>query len=290
MKEILTALITPFQKDGSIDERALRELVHMQMESGVDGFVVCGTTAETPTLTIQEQERIVTVVLRLTKGRCKVYAGVGTNCTATTIANICRFERYPLDGYLVVTPYYNRPSKEGIFRHFQAAAAITKKTLLLYHVPARTGSSITADLFERLLLSCPNITALKYAAADFDTMLAIKQRYPHVRLYSGEDAGCFAAMQAGFDGVISVMSHLQLAAMRHAIETGDPKLIEQLQRFARYCFLSASPAPLKYMLAHYSLCENILRLPLCPIDEQTKKCLEEEALPLCDSLRNRFDR
>ncbi|MFR9256849.1 MAG: dihydrodipicolinate synthase family protein [Merdibacter sp.] len=185
MKEILTALITPFQSDGSVDASALRKLVHTQMEEGADGFIVCGTTAETPTLTREEQRQIIETVLSLTTGRCKVYAGVGTNCTATTIANICSFERYPLDGYLLVTPYYNRPSEEGLFRHFQAAAAVTRKTIMLYHVPSRTASSITVALFERLLAVCPNITALKYAASDYQAMAAFKRRHPQICLYSG---------------------------------------------------------------------------------------------------------
>ena len=286
MKEILTALITPFQSDGSVDASTLRKLVHTQMEEGADGFIVCGTTAETPTLTREEQRQIIETVLSLTTGRCKVYAGVGTNCTATTIANICSFERYPLDGYLLVTPYYNRPSEEGLFRHFQAAAAVTRKTIMLYHVPSRTASSITVALFERLLAVCPNITALKYAASDYQAMAAFKRRHPQICLYSGEDASCFAAMQAGFDGVVSVMSHLQMPAMRKAIETEDPALIEQLQTFAGYCFLGASPAPVKYMLSRRSQCENILRLPLCPIDASIKKRLDEEALPLNDRLRS----
>ena len=144
MKEILTALITPFQSDGSVDASALRKLVHTQMEEGADGFIVCGTTAETPTLTREEQRQIIETVLSLTTGRCKVYAGVGTNCTATTIANICSFERYPLDGYLVVTPYYNRPSEEGLSVIFRRLRLLPERRsccimyLPVRHLPSRS--------------------------------------------------------------------------------------------------------------------------------------------------------
>lgn len=288
MKTIMTALITPFRQDGSIDHPALKRLVQMQIAQGADGLIACGTTAETPTLTMEEQLDVIETIVHAAQGRCQIYAGAGTNCTATTLANICRYERFPLDGYLLVTPYYNRPSEEGLFRHFQAAASITKREIMLYHVPARTGSRISVPLLERLMEHCPNITALKYAANDIEAMAALKQRCPHIRLYSGEDGGCFAAMAAGFDGVVSVMSHLQLPAMRQAIATGDAALIHDLQTFAAYCFQEASPAPIKYMLSREELCENVLRLPLCVISEEGKRVLEEKALPLSDRLRKAY--
>ncbi len=288
MKEIFTALITPFDKQGNVDFLALRHLVDLQLEQKVDGLIICGTTAETPALDLLEQEKIIASVLDQCKGRCKVFAGAGTNCTATTIARICRFERYDLDGYLIVTPYYNRPNEEGLYLHFQAVCAMTKKPIMLYHVPSRCSVGISLSLLERLLTNCENIYALKYASEDYETILKIKERYPSFLLYSGDDKSCFGAMKAGMDGVISVMSHLQLIAMREAINNEDLKLIDALKQFATYCFIDSSPAPIKYMLSKKGLCENVLRLPLCPVSLEIQHLLDKCAMPLNDKIRAQF--
>lgn len=284
MKELWTALITPFDKQKAIDFEALDALVEAQLAAGVDGFVVCGTTGETPTLEPQERVALIKRVLAHVQGRCKVYAGVGTNCTLTTIRNIMQLEPFSLDGYLLVTPYYNRPSQEGLFHHFQAAAAVTKKTIMLYHVPKRTGSAITLPLLKRLIHACPNIRSLKYADADYDDILAIRAFDPHFRLYSGDDDSCFAAMRDGMDGVVSVLSHLQPLAMRCVMEKPDEGLEAQLRQLAHYCFIDASPAPLKYLLAQQGVCQNELRLPLCPVDTDTAALLKREAVSLNDTI------
>lgn len=288
MKEIFTALITPFDKQGNVDFVALRHLVEMQLQQKVDGLVICGTTAETPALDLLEQEKIIDSVLDQCRGRCKVFAGAGTNCTATTIARICRFERYDLDGYLIVTPYYNRPNEEGLYLHFQAVCAMTKKPIMLYHVPSRCSVGISLSLLERLLAHCENIYALKYASEDYHAILKIKKQYPSFLLYSGDDKSCFDAIKAGMDGVISVMSHLQLTAMREAIENENPELIDALKQFAAYCFIDSSPSPIKYMLSKLSLCNNILRLPLCPVSIELQHLLDKRAMPLNDKIRTQF--
>ena len=177
MKQVMTALITPFHEDGSVDFGSLRALVHDQLEVGIDGFIVCGTTGETPTLTMEEKEAVIDCVLHECGGRVPVYAGAGTNCTATTIAAICRLEKYPLTGYLLVTPYYSRPSEEGLFRHFQAACALTHKPVMLYHVPKRTASRISVALLHALLKACPNIRAVKYADRCYEEVLALCKPY-----------------------------------------------------------------------------------------------------------------
>lgn len=287
MKEILTALITPFYENGEIDFVSLRFLVEEQIEKGIDGFIVCGTTAETPALSDEEQDRVIQCVISQCKGRCKVYAGAGTNCTATTIAKICRYEQYDLDGYLLVTPYYNRPSEEGLFLHFKAVSAVTKRPIILYHIPSRCGVSISVDLLKHLLSTCDNIIGLKYAANDYQSIMAIKQLLPSFLLYSGDDISCFNAMRDGFDGVISVLSHLQLPNMRLALKFDDPALIDDLQRMAAYCFIESSPAPVKYMLSTYGLCMNVLRLPLCSLSAVNQSFLDRYAIPLNDKLRNK---
>ena len=285
MKEIWTALITPFDQDNQIDWKALENIVQMQIEEGVDGFIVCGTTAEIPTLSMEEQEQIIEKVLSITKGRVKVYAGAGTNNTATTLANIARFEKYPLDGYLIVTPYYNRPSEDGLYAHFVAASAMTRKNILLYHVPSRTGSAITIRLFERLVMKCHNITGMKYAAQDYMTLAKLKKLFPSLYFYSGDDVTCFDAIAAGADGVISVMSHMLLPEMKTAILTKNQPMQHELEFFAKYCFLETSPSPIKYMLSQAHLCNNILRLPLCTITKDTQHILDQEARTCYDKLR-----
>ena len=166
-KKILTALITPFDNDFHIDFPALQSIIKQQMDNGADGFIVCGTTSEAPTLTMDEQTEIIETVLSMTKGNYLVYAGAGTNCTATTISNIHAWNHFDLDGYLLTTPYYNRPSEEGLYHHFALAAASTDKEIMLYHIPSRTASSISLSLAKRLVKDCPNIRSIKYADADY---------------------------------------------------------------------------------------------------------------------------
>lgn len=287
MKQVMTALITPFHEDGSVDFGSLRALVHDQLEAGIDGFIVCGTTGETPTLTMEEKEAVIDCVLHECGGRVPVYAGAGTNCTATTIAAICRLEKYPLTGYLLVTPYYSRPSEEGLFRHFQAACALTHKPVMLYHVPKRTASRISVALLRALLKACPNIRAVKYADRCYEEVLALRRTTPGFQLFSGDDDSCFDAMQEGMDGVISVISHLVPRAMKQAAEQPDEELVSMLRKLAALCFIESSPAPLKYLMARQERCSNVLRLPLCPLSERNAAVLEEQFWPLYDNIRAR---
>ena len=287
MKQVMTALITPFHEDGSVDFGSLRALVHDQLQAGIDGFIVCGTTGETPTLTMEEKEAVIDCVLHECGGRVPVYAGAGTNCTATTIAAICRLEKYPLSGYLLVTPYYSRPSEEGLFRHFQAACALTHKPVMLYHVPKRTASRISVALLRALLKACPNIRAVKYADRCYEEVLALRRTVPGFQLFSGDDDSCFDAMQEGMDGVISVISHLVPRAMKQAAEQPDEELVSMLRKLAALCFIESSPAPLKYLMAREERCSNVLRLPLCPLSERNAAVLEEQFWPLYDNIRAR---
>ena len=285
MKQVMTALITPFHEEGSIDFDALRTLVKSQLDAGIDGFIVCGTTGETATLTMEEREAVIDCVLHACKASVPVYAGAGTNCTATTIAAICRLEKYPLSGYLLVTPYYSRPSEEGLFRHFQAACAMTHKPVMLYHVPKRTASRISVPLLERLLSACPNIRAVKYADSCYADVLSLRQRHGGFHLFSGDDASCFDAMQEGMDGVISVISHLVPQAMKQAADRPEPHLIALLKKVAELCFIESSPAPLKHLLSCQGRCQEMLRLPLCPISAKSAAVLDAQFPALYDSIR-----
>ena len=236
---------------------------------------------------MEEKEAVIDCVLHECGGRVPVYAGAGTNCTATTIAAICRLEKYPLTGYLLVTPYYSRPSEEGLFRHFQAACALTHKPVMLYHVPKRTASRISVALLRALLKACPNIRAVKYADRCYEEVLALRRTTPGFQLFSGDDDSCFDAMQEGMDGVISVISHLVPRAMKQAAEQPDEELVSMLRKLAALCFIESSPAPLKYLMARQERCSNILRLPLCPLSERNAAVLEEQFWPLYDNIRAR---
>lgn len=287
-KKILTALITPFDNDFHIDFPALKSIIKQQMDNGADGFIVCGTTSEAPTLTMDEQTEIIETVLSMTKGNYLVYAGAGTNCTATTISNIHAWNHFDLDGYLLTTPYYNRPSEEGLYHHFALAAASTDKEIMLYHIPSRTASSISLSLAKRLVKDCPNIRSIKYADADYHSMLQIKEQDPAIALYSGDDISCIQAMKDGMDGVISVMSHIVLPAMRQTLDQDLLYMEDDLCQLARYCFIESSPAPVKYMLAEKQCCRNILRLPMYEVKCETKRILKEQAMPLIDKINNRL--
>lgn len=287
-KKILTALITPFDNDFHIDFPALKSIIKQQMDNGVDGFIVCGTTSEAPTLTMEEQMAIIETVLSMTRGYYLVYAGAGTNCTATTVRNIHAWNHLDLDGYLLTTPYYNRPNEEGLYQHFAMAATATDKEVMLYHIPSRTASSITLSLAKRLVKNCPNIRSIKYAAADYQSMLQIKEEDPDIALYSGDDITCIQAMKDGMDGVISVMSHVVLPAMRQTVDHDLFYMENDLCQLARYCFIESSPAPVKYMLAEKQCCRNILRLPMYEVNVETKKILKKQAIPLIDKINNRL--
>lgn len=268
-----TALVTPF-RDGAVDYGSYRALVRRQVEAGVDFLVPLGSTAETPCLEDEEKVKLLRITRELFGGT--VVAGVGTNSLQATLRNMRLLEPCGPDAWLVVVPYYNKPTQEGMYQYFKAVAEATDKAVILYNVPGRTGSNIRPETVLRLA-AIPNIVAIKEASGDLSQILAIRRAAPaDFTVLSGNDDQTLPLMASGCDGVISVASNLapkQMAALCAALRRGDMtdavRLNNVLIPLFDACFVESNPIPAKGGLQVLGLCANELRLPLTPATEPT---------------------
>ncbi|MEW6251726.1 MAG: 4-hydroxy-tetrahydrodipicolinate synthase [Planctomycetota bacterium] len=276
----LTALITPF-RDSKLDLAALEALVARQLDAGVDGVVPCGTTGEAPTLTEKEHREVVTTVARLARGRVPVLAGSGTNDTAHTIALAGLNAECGADALLVVSPYYNRPSQEGLFRHFSAVAAATALPIVLYNIPGRTGVEIAIDTIKRLFDKHRNIVAVKHATgsvAGAADLLSVCE----IPVLSGDDPLTLPLMSIGAVGVISVISNLAPRTTKRLTQAARDRDWPAAQAAHRLLYplakallsLDTNPVPIKTALALKGLCTDELRLPLCEMTSEKRRALE----------------
>ena len=268
-----TALVTPFA-DGAVDYASYRALVRRQVEGGVDFLVPLGSTAETPCLEDDEKIQLLRITRELFSGL--VVAGVGTNSLAATLRNIRLLEPWGADAWLVVVPYYNKPTQEGMYQYFKAVAESTDKAIVLYNVPGRTGSNIKPETVLRLA-EIPNIVAIKEASGDIAQILAIRRAAPaDFSVLSGNDDQTLPLMASGCNGVISVASNLapvQVAALCHALRDKQMdeavRLNNALIPLYDACFVESNPIPAKGGLSGLGLCCNELRLPLTPATAPT---------------------
>ena len=268
-----TALVTPF-RDGAVDYESYRALVRRQVEAGVDFLVPLGSTAETPCLEDEEKTELLKITRELFGGT--VVAGVGTNSLQATLRNMRLLEPCGPDAWLVVVPYYNKPTQEGMYQYFKAVAESTDKAVILYNVPGRTGSNIRPETVLRLA-EHPNVTAIKEASGDLSQILAIRRAAPaDFTVLSGNDDQTLPLMASGCDGVISVASNLapkQMSALCAALRRGDiaqaVRLNNALIPLFDACFVESNPIPAKGALHVLGLCRNELRLPLTPATEPT---------------------
>lgn len=268
-----TALVTPF-RDGAVDYESYRALVRRQIEAGVDFLVPLGSTAETPCLENEEKIELLKITRELFGG--PVVAGAGTNSLQATLRTMRLLEPCGPDAWLMVVPYYNKPTQEGMYRYFRAVAEATDKAVILYNVPGRTGSNLRPETVLRLA-EIPNIIAIKEASGDLAQILAIRRAAPaDFTVLSGNDDQTLPLMAAGCDGVISVASNLapkQMAALCSAIRRGDlaeaVRLNNALIPLFDACFVESNPIPAKGGLHALGLCANELRLPLTPATEPT---------------------
>jgi len=275
-----TALVTPFTKDGALDEAALRRLVRRQLEGRIDVLVPCGTTGESVTLTSAEQDRVVAIALEESAGAVPVLAGAGTNDTRKAIENAKRAAAVGAHGVLSVGPYYNKPTPEGFFRHFSAIADACPVPVVVYNVPGRTGSNIDAKTLLRLAAH-PNIVAVKEASGNLPQMMEIlRDRPAGFDVLSGDDVYTLGLMAHGGDGVISVVSNLVPGSVRDmvaAASRGDfseaRRVHNRLLRLMTAAFLESNPIPVKAALAMMGLCEESYRLPMCPPTDATRETL-----------------
>jgi 4-hydroxy-tetrahydrodipicolinate synthase len=266
-----TALITPFKKDGSVDEAAVRRLVKRQVEAGVHFVSPCGTTGEAPTLSHREKLRIIELVVNEAAGRVPVLAGAGGYDTREVIELARELERVGVDGILSVTPYYNKPTQEGLFQHYKAISESTSLPIMLYNVPGRTGINLEVKTVVRLS-ELRNIVAVKEASANVvqmsEIIAAVREDF---MLLGGDDPLTVAVMAIGGRGIVSVASNAAPAEMVQIVEmaeTGDyagaRRLHMWLLPFIQVNFIEANPIPVKAAMAAMGLIEEAYRLPLVP--------------------------
>lgn len=275
----MTALVTPF-KNGYIDERAFRFLCERQIERGTSALVVCGTTGEVSTLDRREQTLLVRLAVETAKGRVPVIAGAGSNCTAHAVDLAYQAEWLGADGLLCVVPYYNRPTQEGLYRHFLAVQSKTELPLLLYDVPARTGAGLSVETIVRLA-ELPNVVGLKDASGIGERTRSLRCRLgPDFLLLSGDDSTAAAALEQGGDGCISVLANVApalSAAMHRAWSEGDVgrfrRLRDLLAPLAEALFVESNPIPVKWALVQLGLLQDELRLPLTSLSAQHEPAL-----------------
>jgi len=276
-----TALVTPF-RDGLVDETAFTQLLEEQVAAAVDGVIPVGTTGESATLTTEEHLRVIELAVQVVNHRVKVYAGTGSNSTAEAIYLTQEARKLGADGFLIVSPYYNKPSQAGIFAHYSALADATWLPIITYSVPGRTGMEIGVDTMASLALKHPNIVAIKEAGGSIERFSQLRQALPDdVAILSGDDSMTLPALSVGATGVISVASNLipkQVGDMVRTFLAGRPKEAEVMHRkyypLFRDLFIEANPVPVKMALARKGWMTEDVRLPLVPLQLQNRERLE----------------
>src|SRR5881628_1553260 len=226
-----TALVTPF-RDGAIDTSAFKRLIEAQIAAGITGIVAVGTTGESPTLSHEEREQVIQLAVTTANKRCQVLAGTGSNATHHAVADTKMAEKLGVDGALLVAPYYNKPSQEGLFRHFKATAEATSLPIILYNIPGRCSVDIGPDTVVRLAESCGNIVSIKEASGSVERVGELRRRLPReFSIMSGDDSLTLPFMAVGAVGIVSVASNLfpaEVCALVRACESGDYKSAESL--------------------------------------------------------------
>jgi 4-hydroxy-tetrahydrodipicolinate synthase len=276
-----TALVTPFKSDLSLDEEALRRLVQRQIEGGIHFLVPCGTTGENPTLTRQEHLRVVEITIEEAKGKVPVLAGAGGNNTAEVVSLAKEVEALGADGLLVVTPYYNKPTPDGLFAHYREVARATRLPIVVYNVPGRTGLNVEPSTLARLA-TIDRVVAVKEASGNISQMSQIFQVVPHdFAVLSGDDAITLPLIALGGVGVISVVSNEIPYAMSRLTSLcleGDFPAAQQMHRRLHALmdinFVESNPGPVKAALAMMGLIEPFYRLPAVPPRPENVKKIE----------------
>ena len=280
-----TALVTPFHQDGSLDETALRNLVAWQIESGIDFLIPCGTTGETPTLIHDEWLRVIEITVEVAAGRVPIVAGSTSNSTHDAVEKAKEVAARPgVDVILTASPYYNKPTQEGQYRHFKAIAEAAGKPILLYNVPGRTGANIEPGTLARLA-EVPNILGVKEASGNITQIAEVLNAVPeHFLVFSGDDAITLPVVALGGVGIISVASNeipAEMAGMTRAALNNDWATARSIHRkylpLMQANFIESNPLPVKAVLAMLGRIEEVYRLPLLPMRRDTRSKLQKIA-------------
>ena len=277
------ALITPFRADGAVDHEALAKVVEHQITGGIDYIVVMGTTGESATLSSVEKKEVLARVITVVRNRIPVVLGIGGNNTASVVGEVNSADLSGVDAILSVSPYYNKPTQEGIYRHYKAIAQASAKPIILYNVPGRTMSNVAAETTLRLARDCSNIIGIKEASGNLDQIaLLLKHRPKDFLLISGDDALTLPILAMGGDGVISVVGNAlprEFACLVDAAMKGDmaTAAMEHLRliELITLLFVEGNPGGVKEAMKILGLCDHHLRLPLVPVSKATAEKLAD---------------
>ncbi|HEV8640317.1 MAG TPA: 4-hydroxy-tetrahydrodipicolinate synthase [Methylomirabilota bacterium] len=282
----LVAMVTPF-RNGKVDEAKVRELVEFHVTHGTDAIVACGTTGEDPGLSHDEHDRVVEVIIQTAAGRLPVIVGTGSNSTAHAIELTRHAERAGATAALVVNPYYNKPTQEGLYRHFRAVAEAVSIPILVYNIQSRTAVNVETDTLARLARDCKNVVGVKEASGSLDQMSQVVAACgPDFTVLSGDDNLTLPLMAIGGRGVISVIANIvprETAEMTHAALDGDWKRARELHYklfpLARAAFIETNPIPIKEAMAMAGMIEPEFRLPMCRMSDANRERLRAVLKP-----------
>lgn len=275
LKGVYTAMVTPFDAQLKFDEAGFRKNINFQIDNGIDGLVVLGTTGEAPTLSSNEQEQILKVAIHEARGRLPIIVGTGCYSTEKTIENTKKAEQLGADFALIVTPYYNRPTQEGMWLHFKAITEATRLPIIVYNIAGRTGQNLQTDTLKRLA-ELPSIVAVKESSGNIaqvsEVIESISRNNAHFSVLSGDDANTLIVMALGGHGIISVASNLipkQIKELVDALTTGDYNSARNkhhdMMPLIRGLFYETNPIPIKTAMRHKGMAAGRCRLPLCDL-------------------------
>lgn len=281
--EVITAMVTPFDKDLNIDYPALEQLIEHLINNGSDAILVAGTTGESPTLTHEEEAELFKFVKEKVNGRVKLVLGAGSNSTATAVEMAQRAVKLGADVILTVVPYYNKPSQKGMYEHFSAIAKAVDIPIILYNIPGRTGVNMCATTVAKLAKEFSNIVAVKQSNSDLDLISDLKIHCPNdFVIYSGDDSLTLPMLALGAYGVISVASHVigkEIKSMITNFKTGEIAIATEkhlkLYPLFRKLFMAPNPVPVKQALSKLCMIKNYVRMPLVTLDKEEQAELNE---------------
>ena len=280
---VLTAMVTSFNDNGTVDYEGTVALANYLLEHGSDGVVVCGTTGEGATMSHAEKLELFKAIVASCKGKGTIVANVGSNDTAASVALLKEVNELDVDAVMAVVPYYNKPNQEGCYQHFKALAEVSKKPIVVYNVPGRTSSSIAPQTLARLANEFPTIAAVKEASGDLSAVTDIARLTPEgFMIYSGDDGIVLPMLSIGGCGVISVAGHMvgeKLNAMIAAYENGDVEIAREIHKYLqpvfKGLFITVNPIPVKTAMIEMGLCKPNFRLPLVPASDSERTFVKE---------------
>ena len=282
-----TALITPFKKDNSVDFDSFKKIIDFQINNGTNALVFLGTTGEPSTMTKEERIEVVKFACEYVNSRAKVIIGAGTNSTDSTIENIKNYSLFNIDGLLIVTPYYNKCTQNGLIKHYEEICKTTNLPIIVYNVPGRTGFNILPKTYETLS-KIPNIVGIKEASGNMEQIIqVIKLCGKNCAIYSGDDGLTIPILSMGGKGVISVASNIipyEMSEMCKEYFIGNVEVACDIQlryyNLIKLLFSETNPIPIKAAANFLGLCENVLRMPLTPMEEENFNKLKKELIDL----------